>query len=311
MIHRSLMMAALCLAASSAMAQVPPDIAAKNKAIGKNIDVPATAAIYGPLLKHEPYNVPGLQISRDIAYGAAALERLDLFTRGVVPGEGPRPVLIFVHGGGFVGGDKATVTNGVRSPTYDNLMLWSVDHGMVGININYELAPKATYPAVQKSIAAAIAWAEKNAAQHGGDPKRIFLMGHSAGGTHVAAYIANPSFYPAGGMGLKGAIITSGPLDTTSAPANPYFVPPETNGKFDFNRAVLDTKLPLLIVHAEYDPEFVNVALAKTQQAITSAAVKPRIVLAKDHGHLSETYAIGTADQTLSGPLEQFIKGTR
>ncbi len=311
MIHRSLILAAICMAASSVMAQVPPDIAAKNKEIGKKVDTVASAAIYGPLQKHEPYGVAGLQISRDIAYGPGAMEKLDLFTRGSAPGQALRPVLILVHGGGFVGGDKSPVTNGVRSPFYDNIMLWAVDHGMVGVNINYEVAPKATYPAVQKSLAAVVAWARTNALMHGGDPNRIFLMGHSAGASHVAAYLATPEFHPAGGVGVKGAILSSGALDAGISPNNPYFVPADRYGKLDFVPGLMASKLPLLVFYAEFDPDFASLSAQRFAKESVKAPVKPRILLNKDHGHMSESYSIGTADQSVSGPIEQFVKENR
>jgi triacylglycerol lipase len=301
---RTLLLASFCLAASAAMAQVPPDIAAKNREIGKVVDTVKSAAIYGPLQPKEPYGVPGLQITRDIAYGPGPLEKLDVFTTG---GSG-KPVLIFLHGGGFVGGDKAPVTNGVRSPFYDNIMLWAVQHGMVGVNLNYDLAPKALYPTVQSSISTAISWAQQSAARFGGDPNRIYLMGHSAGGTHVAAYLANREFYPRGGVGIRGAIVSSGPFDATSAPNNVYFLPKERFGQLDFAEGALGSGVPLLVFEAEYDPDFVPNGLRHLKALVANQPGKARIVLNKGHGHMSESYSIGTADQSVSGEIEAFIK---
>lgn len=293
------------------MAQVPPDIAAKNKAIGQKIDTVATGAIYGPLHPKAPYSQPGLQVSRDIPYGPGDKEKLDLFTSGIKPGEALKPVLIYVHGGGFVGGDKAPIVNGVQSQFADNIMLWAVRQDIVGVNINYELAPKATYPSVQKSIALAIAWVQKNAAQHGGDPNRIYLMGHSAGGGHVAAYAGSPEFYPPGGLGLKGLIISSGTSDAPSVPNKVYFVPEDRYGKLDFKPALFASKLPILAFRAEYDPDWAVIAFNGFQAASASAPVKPEFHVNMGHGHISETYAIGTADQTMSAPLLAFIKAKR
>lgn len=307
---RALVLAALCLAAGCAAAQVPPDVAARNQAIGRKIDGPASAAIYGPLLQHEPYGFQG-QISRDIPFGPAPLEKLDLFTKGRVAGEGPRPVLVFVHGGAFVAGDKAGLDReGRRNPYYDNVMLWAAEHGMVGVNLNYELAPRATYPTAQRSIGAAIAWVKANIAQHGGDPNRIFLMGHSAGGAHVAAYLASPEFYPAGGAGVRGAILVS-PLFEVSDENNPYFVPADRYGKLAFTAGLLKTRLPLLVVNAELDPEMFAVSSKKFLADAAGASPKPRYLVLKDHGHLSELYAVGTSDESLTKPVEQFVKENR
>jgi triacylglycerol lipase len=305
---RTLVLVTTLLAAGAAMADAPPDLAAKNKAIGQKVDPAASAAIYGPLQPKEPYSVPGLQVSRDVAYGPGPLEKLDVFSTARKPGEALKPVLIFVHGGGFVGGDKGPVTNGVHSQFYDNVMLWAVQHGIVGININYDLAPKATYPVVQKQIGAAIAWAKKNAAQHGGDPNRIYLMGHSAGGSHAAAYVGTPEAYPAGGVGLKGLIVSSGTADAFSSAGNPYFVPADRYGKLDFVPALTASKLPILVFRAEYDPDWAIGAFNRFQSETAKAAVKPEFHVNKGHGHMSESYSIGTGDTTVSGPLEAFVK---
>jgi triacylglycerol lipase len=88
---------------------------------------------------------------------------------------GARPVLVFVHGGGFTGGNRRTGD----SPFYDNIMLWALKNGMVGVNMTYRLAPQSQWPAAQQDIASALAWVQDNIASHGGDPSRIVLMGHS------------------------------------------------------------------------------------------------------------------------------------
>ena len=102
----------------------------------------------------------------------------------------PRPVLLFVHGGGFTGGDKKADD----TPFYDNVGTWAVDNGMVGVNMTYRLAHEHQWPAGAEDIAAAIAWVKANIAAEGGDPRRLYLMGHSAGAAHAAAYVARSGF---------------------------------------------------------------------------------------------------------------------
>ena len=67
----------------------------------------------------------------------------------------PRPVLIYVHGGAFVGGDKRTTPT---SPFYDNIMLWAVKNGFVGVNATYRLAPQAPWPAGAEDMASVVQW---------------------------------------------------------------------------------------------------------------------------------------------------------
>jgi acetyl esterase/lipase len=204
----------LALFSSQAVSQtMPPDIAAKIAEIGRVIDPPKSNAIYIPLLEKEPY--AGVKVTRDVKYGPANLNVLDVFTAEPVGGT-PRPVLIHVHGGGFIGGTKKTD----GSPLLDNIPLWAARNGMVGVNVNYRLVPEAAWPSGPEDIARVIRWVRENIAAQGGDPNRIYLLGWSAGGSHVASYVAFPQFHAAPNGGLAGAILVSAmPMDLTAPDA--------------------------------------------------------------------------------------------
>jgi triacylglycerol lipase len=115
-------------------------------------------------------------------------------------------VLIFVHGGAYIAGNKRTGA----SPFYDNILLAAVQNGFVGVNMTYRLAPAHPYPAATEDVAKAVQWVLANIAANGGDPARVYIVAHSAGATHAANYIAH-----AKGTGLKGAILISGVFDQT------------------------------------------------------------------------------------------------
>lgn len=157
----------------SCLAQVPPDIAAGIHKIGPIVDAPNTAKLYAPLFVHQKEPYPNVSVSRDIAYGPDALNRLDVFTAGPVQ-PANKPVVVYVHGGGFERGDKRQA----GTPFYDNLMLWATQQGMVGVNINYRLAPKNNWPAAHEDLAAVMRWIKANIAQYGGDPNRVVLWGN-------------------------------------------------------------------------------------------------------------------------------------
>ena len=114
-------------AASLASAQVTPEIAKELINIGRGVCVPETAQVYRPLHPNPPYK--GVTISRDISFGADPKNVLDVFAPE--KGGGKRPVLIYVSGGAgnkLQGGPNGDVF-------YDNIMLWAVKNGMVGVNM--------------------------------------------------------------------------------------------------------------------------------------------------------------------------------
>src|SRR5204862_7367374 len=117
--------------------------------------------------------------TRDVHYGPAERNLLDVFAADAAGGG--RPVLVFVHGGGYIMGDRRTAPG---SPWYDNIMLWAARSGFVGVNMTYRLAPRYAWPAAQQDIAAALIWIRQNIGAQGGDPARVVLMGHSSGATH-------------------------------------------------------------------------------------------------------------------------------
>ena len=101
------------------------------------------------------------------------------------------PVLVFVHGGGFVMGDKGAPD----APFYNNVGLWAARSGCIGVTMTYRLAPAAPWPAGSEDVGAAVQFLHEAVERWGGDPKSIFLMGQSAGAVHVAGYVAEPRLH--------------------------------------------------------------------------------------------------------------------
>lgn len=117
---------------------------------------------------------------RDIQYGEAGGEKL-LLDVSVPAGDGPFPVAILVHGGGWSRGDKFRVPSGDGAditPMFAPLTAAQY----VWFSINYRHAPKHLWPACFEDVQTSIRWVKANAARFNGDPARIALFGHSAGG---------------------------------------------------------------------------------------------------------------------------------
>jgi acetyl esterase/lipase len=289
-----------------ALAQMPPDIAEKIAAIGRVVDPENTGKIYAPLQEKEPY--AGVKVTRDVKYGSDARNIVDIFVPET--GAAGRPVLMFVHGGGMIRGNKRPP----GSAFYDNIMLFAARHGMVGVNVEYRLAPQFPWPAGNEDLAAAVRLVADKAADLGADPNRIYLMGHSAGATHVASYVSHPQSHGPKGSGLAGAILSSGGYDFTKDEQSEgriaYFgSDPALLAQRSAVAGLIKTSIPLMMSSAELDPPpiaaqsaLLKDALCKSEHGCVRSIVLPK------HSHMSESYAINTADTQLSDQILEFIK---
>lgn len=127
---------------------------------------------------------PAPRILRDISYAEPKNERqtLDVYA----PAEGKRrPIVFFIHGGGWKAGDKKSVQD--KAKIY-------LDQGFVFAAANYRLIPHATVPEMAADLAKAIAWVHDHAEEFGGDPDTIVVMGHSAG-AQLAALVCTDEKY--------------------------------------------------------------------------------------------------------------------
>ena len=286
-----------------------PEIAEKLAAIGRVIDPAKTGAIYAPMHDEEPW--PDVTVARDIVYGLTERNRLDVFA--AKDATGLRPVLIFVHGGGFTGGNKSTP----GSPYYDNVPLWAARNGMIGVNITYRLAPQAPWPAGAEDVGAALRWTIDNIARFGGDPQRIFLFGHSAGATHAGTYAAMPQFHGGRGLGIAGLILTSGIYDLADFPlTDNYRSYIGSDASLYAERSPIgglsQLPVPSLLVYAELDPAPFIPQFEKLRAAMAKApGGTPRTLFLDQHSHLSLGYAIGTDDTLLTDAILDFVKSVK
>jgi triacylglycerol lipase len=295
-----LAVAALALPAV-ARADLPPDIAKAVAAMGHVNDAGATRKIFDPVQPKDPVTAANLKADRDIAYGSDPLQKLDVVWDGKTSGN--RPILVFVHGGGFTGGDK-------HQPgqfTNDNLMKWANEQGMVGVNINYRLAPKNQYPDAAYDARDALAWVAKNAAKYGGDPNRIFLWGHSAGASLVGIYVSHPEFHYKQGGGIIGAVMTSGGYE---ARASDFFgKDPAVIKAASSVEGLKATKIPLFFTRAEWDPEVPQIAQGEMiHKVLTESGHDHFFHVMKTHNHMSQIYSVGTSEHQLTDLLGPWLK---
>lgn len=148
----------------------------------------------------------GRLATRDLAYGAAPRQRLDLYAPAHAPAE-RLPVVIFFYGGSWQGGEKADYLFVADALT---------SRGFLTIVPDYRVYPEVKFPAFVEDGARVVRWARDHVAEHGGDPQRIYLMGHSAG-AHIAALLSlDPRYLGAVGLdrsAVRAMVGLAGPYD--------------------------------------------------------------------------------------------------
>lgn len=264
--------------------------------------------LFGPLQEHAPF--ADVEILRDRRYGGDERHRLDVFRHRSAGA--PRPVMVFVHGGGFIGGDKTMP----GAPFYDNVGAWSVCRGLVGVNITYRLAPQHPWPAGSEDLAAAVEWIRGNIAAHGGDPARIYVMGQSAGGAHVAHYLAHEQFANPVRGAVAGAILVSGLYNTITMDKNPMFKAyfGEDAGRYASQSALpglAATPTPLLVLIAEHDPaDFKGQYVELLRAYLSKRGTLPHFAFLPSHGHLSTILSVNTEDEFVGERILDFVDAT-
>ena len=165
----------------------------------------------------------GFTRTADVAFMPGARGKLDVYQPSAPHPDAP--TVVFIYGGSWDGGDKAL---------YRFVGASLARAGMVVMIPDYRVYPEVRFPAFLEDNARAVRWAEDHAADFGGDPHKLFLMGHSAGAYDVAMLALDPRWLAAVGMDarrdVRGVIGLSGPYDflpLNTATLKAIFGPPE------------------------------------------------------------------------------------
>jgi arylformamidase len=262
-----------------------------------------------------------LDVKRNIPYADPAHQRqvLDVYSP---PGAKNRPVVFWIHGGGWQTGDKSEVQ---RKPQA------FVDRGFVFVSTNYRLLPDVDMATIVRDIARSIRWVHDHIAEHGGDPKRILVMGHSAGAQLAALICTDDRYLKAEGLSLdiiKGCVPVDG--DTYDVPAiietaetrrrvhgqpqakfghrEKFGNDPAKHRDFSAVTHVASGKgiPPFLILHVADHPD--NAAQAQRLAAVLKGAGVPATVFgARETNHTRINAELGLPDDPASKALFTFV----
>jgi arylformamidase len=284
-----------------------PELRAKLESLGRDLTpemLGGTTQLFAGMAKGSD---PAVEVTRDLSYGPHERHRLDVFRK---PGTVDAPVLVFVHGGGFVMGDKRSA----ETPFYDNIGTAAALHGFVGVTITYRLAPDNKFPSGVEDLASVLRWLKAEIAGYGGNPDRIVLSGQSAGAAHVAGYVAHKAHHVAVGGGIAGAILMSGIYDTLSCDRNAfheayYGQDPKGWGPASCMGGLLNSSIPLMFTVSEFDPrDFLTQAAQLVGAWGVAKASYPEMHYLAGHNHLSPAQSIGSEIKSIERMVTGFVR---
>jgi len=257
-----------------------------------------------------------LRQRRDIPYVAVDPHRRQMLDAWWPIGESSAPIVVYIHGGGWRGGDKGNV--GLKPEAFGRA-------GFAFVSVNYRLHPQTDFRGQATDVALAIRHVVEHAAAAGADPERIFLIGHSAG-AHLAALVATDgSYLEAAGLELsrlKGVVLLDGAaydiprqISLTGGPrsearyAEVFGATPESQRQASpITHVAADKGIPpflILPIDGRLDSGVQSDAFA---ERLRVAGVEARVVRCPGETHGSINQLLGTPGQLATDETLKFVK---
>jgi len=306
---------------------LPPELLADMRRLGPlwHHDIRAASqamlAAWAPLI--DAAAPPAWRLHADQSYGPHPRQRLDVYEpTGAAPSPGllteggdGAPVLMFVHGGAFVRGEKC-----LTPQVYGNVSREFARHGFLAVNVEYRLAPEAVWPAGAEDVRDAVLWVARNAARFGGDARRMVLMAHSAGCAHAATAAWDARVRPPDGLPIVGLVLASPRVDADQHPGNPNA--PGVAAYYGTDISLYATRAPIHRTRADAPPTFVGFAQYENPMleyqslelvnrlaclARTDGAPMPRVAQYLDHNHTSLAAQFDTPFNAFGADLRDWI----
>jgi acetyl esterase/lipase len=253
--------------------------------------------------------------SRNLKYGENDLNVLDVAT-GDFKDTTPRPVLLFVAGESFAGAGTIGAAGNGQDKTLsvqDKAMCFAARNGMVGVSMNYRLAPVAGWPAGARDVAAAASWIHQNIDLFKGNAQEIVAIGYAAGAFHVASFLAHTELQEAdsdvAGAVLVSGIYRSGP--DASADEKSYLG--NDTSKYDERSAlpgILKVEVPMVLAWSAQDTPRLVAQGEKLKALLCGAENCPRTkILDKHENSLAAAFGLDDgADANLADPTLQLVR---
>jgi acetyl esterase/lipase len=281
-----------------------------------------TASAHGPMPARLPTPsdlvLAGLTDSDTTAGGTARLCEDVTFSRGLRYGESeanvldvaasttkattPRPVLVFVTGDTFTGDRGAP---DISREVQDQAMCFAARNDMIGVRVNYRLAPAATWPVGATDVAAALSWVHGNIDLFNGDAREIVAVGYGAGAFHVASLLAHPELQ-ADRADVAAVVLVSGLYRAgkdASDSEKAYF----GNDAAQYDKrsvypGVLNVDEPILLAWAANDPADIVAQGETLKKTLCGAGHCPRATLLRSHDGIAAAFGLDGSGDSLAEP---------
>lgn len=287
-----------------------------------------TASAHGPLPARlaVPSNlVPvGLTDSDTTAGGTARLCEQVTFSRGLRYGDGeanvldvatsstkadtPRPVLLFVAGDTFTG-DRAAPD--LSREIQDQAMCFAARNDMIGVRVNYRLAPAATWPKGATDVAAALSWIHGNIDLFNGDAREIVAVGYGAGAFHVATLLAHPELQTdradVAAVVLVSGIYRAGKDASDSEKAYLGLDAREYDKRSVFP-GILNVEEPILLAWAADDPANLIAQGETLKKTLCGAGHCPRSTLLRSRDGIAAAFGLDGSGNSLAEPTLLLVR---
>jgi acetyl esterase/lipase len=268
---------------------------------------------------------PAALIVRDVAYRSGSgsdpiKHRLDLFLA-----DGANwPVVVFVHGGGWRNGDRAVRIGG--ADIYSNIGRYLAARGIGAAVISYRLQPAVGWRAQVSDAAHAVAWVRVHIAEYGGDPDRLFLMGHSAGAQLVTCVTTDREAQSEAGLppeAIKGVIAASGAgydladEETYRLGADPSYYEDRFAGPGDWRKTASVARLiapgvpPFLILFATGESLALQHQAKVLDVAVRRAGGSTTLVPIEGESHERMTLCLSRDDKGAGPAIVRFVLSAR
>ncbi|MVT50674.1 carboxylesterase family protein [Bradyrhizobium yuanmingense] len=245
--------------------------------------------------------------SRGLRYGESEANVLDVAT-SATKADTPRPVLLFVTGDTFTGDRGAPE---LSRQIQDQAMCFAARNGMIGVRVNYRLAPAATWPAGAADVAAALSWVHGNIDLFNGDAREIVAVGYGAGAFHVATMLAHPELQTAG-ADVAGVVLVSGIYRVgkdASDSEKAYLGGDATQyDKRSVFPGILNVDVPIVLAWAADDSAGLVAQGETLKKTLCGAGHCPRSTLLRSRDGIANAFGLDGSGESLAEPTLLLVR---